>query len=455
MLVVPPGYRLGMESLVLDTGTADAIRSVASGLDCLFAAGVDPVDPGDALVVVRELEVLQRRLRALQVDALDRIQQRGLHRHDGHASAKVLVRHAGRLSNPEAMRRAAAATMLRDLPLVRAGFRAGMIGDCQIAAIARAYGNRRVRQRLIGRDEELARLAAHDPYDVFAGRLADWVRLMDEDGTTDETQRSHENRDFKHVQVGLGGPWLTTIHHGSLQGAEVDNVFHHYLTAEIHADWTEAKAVHGPDVNETQLRRTDAQRRYDAFAAMVAAAARNTPNSESSDGGAITRIATDIVIGAELFERTVARMTGQPVEPLDLPIVPDVPWGYRCSTLDGHLIDPVEAVDATLMGDVRRVVMGADSVVTDMGRKSRIYRDAAALAVRLGRPTCYWPGCWAPVTRCQLDHLKPWAHGGHTSPSNGAPACAKHNRTRQRGYPAHRDQHGTIHIHHPDGTEIT
>ncbi|MFN8019559.1 MAG: HNH endonuclease signature motif containing protein [Acidimicrobiales bacterium] len=69
--------------------------------------------------------------------------------------------------------------------------------------------------------------------------------------------------------------------------------------------------------------------------------------------------------------------------------------------------------------------------------------------------TCFWPGCTQPVHRCEADHLQPWQSGGSTSPGNGAPACGKHNRWRNHGYTVQRDPAGNLHIHRPDGTEIT
>ena len=98
--------------------------------------------------------------------------------------------------------------------------------------------------------------------------------------------------------------------------------------------------------------------------------------------------------------------------------------------------------------------MGADSVVTNLSRRTRLFQNGAALAVKLGKSTCYWPGCWTPVTNCQLDHLHPWEHGGTTEPKNGGPACGRHNRLKQHGYTVRRNPNGTYHILKPDGTPL-
>ena len=108
-----------------------------------------------------------------------------------------------------------------------------------------------------------------------------------------------------------------------------------------------------------------------------------------------------------------------------------------------------------LLGHVRRVVLGADSVAIDLGRRQRLFTGGAQLAVKLASPWCYWPGCYAPVSQCQSDHIDDWADsGGRTDPGNGAPLCGRHNRLKHHGYTARRDEHGRMHVHRPDGTEI-
>lgn len=49
-----------------------------------------------------------------------------------------------------------------------------------------------------------------------------------------------------------------------------------------------------------------------------------------------------------------------------MPLVDDRPVGFGCSTLDGPTIDPTEAVANALIGHIRRVVMGAGSMVIDL-----------------------------------------------------------------------------------------
>jgi hypothetical protein len=123
--------------------------------------------------------------------------------------------------------------------------------------------------------------------------------------------------------------------------------------------------------------------------------------------------------------------------------------------LDGHPIDPAEALAALHVGHLRRVVLDARSVVVDMGRATRLFTGPRQVAVRLQRISCFWPGCHVPVQHCQADHLHPWGEGGRTDQANGAPACGKHNRVRNQGFTVSRDPTtGLLVVRRPDGTTL-
>jgi hypothetical protein len=517
-----------MVSVVVDPAVREAIDQVASGLDALQTAGVTPVDAVDAMALIREVEILGRRVAAVQVAVLDEVDRAGLHRVDGHASAKVMVRHVAHLSNTAAARRASSARALRDLPEVAARFAAGRIGTCQVQRIARAHANPRIRGSVAGKDRVLARLAEMDAYGAFDAKVTEWVRRVDEDGTADVNQRHHENRDANLLQD-FDGSWTLAGGCASLDGTVLADIFSHFVDAETLADWEKTRAELGDAATVEDLPRTPGQRRFDALFAIFQRAA------SAVEAGAGSQIVTNLVMDLETFERTARRFAGADPGPVDdtlggdgetgdksdldepvdvdaflapddlgqqtqpverggvrsdvgdgdaadgrgrLPAA-DTPLsdsfyglaptdadlsatrargrrvGYRCSSLDGRPVDAREAVAAALVGHVRRVVVGADGVVIDLGRRRRLFTGAAQLAVRLSSIHCYWPGCNVVVTRCQTDHLIPWAdHGGSTNPRNGGPACGKHNRLKEHGYTVHRDHTGAWHITRPDGTEI-
>ena len=431
-----------------DADLGNGLAAVAAGLDEVLAAGLDPADSPEAIDLIDKLETLGRRLDAARVGLVDVIDRKGLYRADGHHSAKIMVRHVAKLSGAEAAARAKTARALRDLPETRAAFRAGEVGSCQVRRMARAHANPRVRDRLPEFEGPLLRIATAESFKVFDEVVGDWVRLADEDGTCDRNQRRHEHRDFRPGRDFDGG-WSYEGGCGSLAGVEVKTIFDHFVEAEFRTDWDKANIEHGDATTKEHLDRTDAQRRFDAFYAMCLRAASTEP------GGKTPEIVTNLVIDHTTYERTLeALITG--IRP---PADPDDP-GYRCSTIDGHPVEPTEAVAASLTGRLRRVVIGADGVVIDLGRSVRLFTGLARLAAQLANTECFWPGCHVPVSQCQIDHLVPFTErddgggGGRTSPDNGGPACGKHNRHKESGFTVWRDTDGRWHTLRPDGTEI-
>lgn len=455
-IVRPPAHDGGMVRAISDVAQQEAIEHLHAAIDALGVVGVDPSDLRDATGLIHELERVGRRVRGLQVDVMAHTDRRGLHRHDGHASVKVLVRHVGQLSDTEAKRRQWLVEALRHLPACAAALRAGVLGIDQALLVAQTWANERVQDRWVEQDANIVTVARQTSYVEFAAKVAEWVALMDEDGTIDDAERNHDARSCRHRRND-DGSWTTTIRHPSLRGAQFGDRLARFAKDEMEDDWATARAEHGEAATAKDLPRREDQRSYDAMFTMsgIADAADAT-----ASGRAPTT--TDIVIGADRYERALTRMfADEPLEPLgsiDLRSLGGPAW--RCSTLAGHQLDPTEAVLESLLGHVRRVVVGADGVVVDLGRRSRVFRDGAALAVRLGSARCLWPGCEVPVTECQLDHLTPWSEpargpgGGRTCPDNGGPLCGRHNRYKHHGYRLERDDAGRPHTYRPDGTEI-
>lgn len=475
-----------------DPKLEELIDEVDRSLGALAAHGIEPVDAHHALEVVRRVEASARRLNALQVQLVAEIDRRHLHRADGHRSARAMVGFAANLAPAEAGRRARAARALRDLPEVAAGLAEGRIGRDQVDRIARVHANRRVRAALLPLDADLAVVAARLRYAELDRHLHAWEQLADEDGAGSRSERDHLRRDFT-IRQNLDGSYRIEGGCGSLQGTVAAEILEAYVRAELEADWAEARAEHGPDVSIEQLARTDAQRRMDAVERIFLDAAATRAERTGH------QIVTNLVIDLPTFERHAARLAGvEPTGPdprlatfwaelrqdldatsadgestCDRPTPGDpggderqggepsdpspsaTGVGYRCSTVDGTPVHPAEAVAAALRSHVRRVVVGADSVVIDVGRRTRCFTGPRHLAVLLGATTCCWPGCNVPASRCQADHLEPWSQGGRTDPGNGAPTCGKHNRFRNHGFTVERDASGRLHVYRPDGTEIT
>ena len=108
---------------------------------------------------------------------------------------------------------------------------------------------------------------------------------------------------------------------------------------------------------------------------------------------------------------------------------------------------------------MRRVVIGSDGVIIDLGRRQRLFRGSARHAALLqgvldrnGR--CLWPGCSRRLQHCQIDHTSDWSDQGSTDVANSGIVCGHHNVFKTRGYTCRRDPHGRWHTYRPDHTEI-
>lgn len=433
----------GLEGVALSPGSP--LSTLVEAVDALLTHGVAPASGADAAGVVKVLEHVGRRVHAAQLEAMHHIDSRRLHRTDGHASAKVQVRHVGRLSNAEACNRQKTMRMFRALPVIAAAFRAGSLGIAQVQLLARVHANPRVSAAMELRQERFIEQARSLDYAAFEVRVREWERLIDEDGPEPEGERTHRRRCARMTEDPIDLSWELVAKLAAMQGVTISEIWGHYIDAEWQADWEKAVAEHGDAACAAHMARTDAQRRADALWQVFQDAA-------GADGSAVPPTFThNIVWSADTFEEMVRRFSGETPEPHD----PDT---FRCDTIDGSPLHPTEvmaaAVDSPALHSFRRLVIGADGVTLDMGRKRR-FTGPLADAIRIQAGTrCVWPGCSVPVSRCQLDHIHDYAKGGCTDAAGGDPLCGSHNRVKQGGYTVWRDPGGEWHILRPDKVRI-
>ena len=419
----------------------EALDLLDVGIDKLVAEGFDPLDDADAVMRVEAIERRLRRLQAAAVDQLAGIDRTKTFRADGHRTAGTMVRHVARLSGGEARRRRQLADVMAALPELADGLRAGEVSICAVQRVARAWANPRIRDGLAVVEDRLVVEAKRLSYRRFDWFVTDLETLLDQDGARDRNDHNHHHRDVTMVQ-NYDKSWSLQGHWAALAGARINDIFQSFIDTETTADWAAARDQHGEEATASDLERTPQQRRADAFAAMCEHAAA-TP-----EGGKAGGVVTNIVIDHKTFQSILLLLaTAKAGEAADVD-------SYRCSTVDGHPLEPTEAVTAAICGEFRRIVTGPDSTVIDMGRRTRFFTGSARLAAQLASPECVWPGCHVPTTRCEIDHLQPWHQSGRTSPDNGAPLCGRHNRWKQTGHTITRDPTGQWHTHRPNHTEI-
>ena len=435
--VLMMGY---MSSMVLLAEAASAIDVVNSGLDGLFAGGIAPVDGPDAIVWLREIEVLRRRVDASATALVGAIEVAQLHTDDGHSSARVMAQHHAKLSGSEAKAREKTSRACRNLPDLESAWQHGEIGTDQMHLLGRVHANQRVAPAMEARQDEFLSNANNLSARQFEAATRQWERLIDEDGPEPANERTHNNRNAHLGQNPWDGSWELTGFFASLQGAEMREVFDHFIDAEFQADWAEAKARLGDAVTSADLQRTTPQRRADALH-------RIFHNAATAPGGAVPPgWVHNIHWSASAYQEMLDAIDTDRPPKFD-------PDDFMCQTPNGHNIDACEAATNSLFAHIRRMIIDTNGVVIDLGRARR-FTGSARTAALAGHTCCIWPGCTVPATACDIDHLHEHGKGGATNPQNGAPLCGRHNRWKQKGFTIRRLPDGTWHTTRPDGSQL-
>ena len=429
----------GAGSAISQRDVAAAVDAASAALSELSAAGPTPLNSRDAVVCLREIEVLRRRMDAISVDLVSEIDEQGLYGEDGHRSGKTMAALYGNLSSGEAAGRERIGKVMTAMPEVAKAYRSGQIGTNHMRVLGRLHANPRVRHQLRDNQAWFLARAKRSDFDTFEKKTLEWMERVDDDGPDPAVERSHELRDVK-LNQDYDKSWNLFGSFGAAQGAAIHEIFEHYLEAETKADWEKARAEFGEAATYSDLPRSVQQRRADAFWQMAQDAAAS-PNGAVPPG-----FVHNIVWDQTTFEEMARRVETGEMSPLD-------PDQFRCQTIDGVRLDPYESFASALNSRIRRVLIDSASVTIDLG-EARFFTGLARHAVKLGFTECVWVGCHVPSSQCEADHLVEHSKHGRTNPGNGAPLCGRHNRWKQKGFSVYRDPSGGWHTYRPDGTEI-
>ena len=106
----------------------------------------------------------------------------------------------------------------------------------------------------------------------------------------------------------------------------------------------------------------------------------------------------------------------------DIPALQAVAGGLH-ETENGEIVD----VDTLRMiacdCSVTRIVLGPDSEILDIGRKTQVWTTAQRRAITARDRHCQGPGCRAKPRHCDIHHQTHWANGGETSVDKGELLC--------------------------------
>lgn len=417
-----------------------SIAELEAAVNEVFESEMDVSSPQAAHALINEVEVLRRRLASAQARVFGAVDESGVFRSDGHPSATAMVRHCGRLSGSSGAARMRGSRIQLALPLVADALAEGELGVDQFDLLGRVHANPRVRDAMWDAQDWFLEVAKRLSYRDFELEVRQWERLVDDDGPEPANSRAHETRNVRLVQDHFSLSWEMQGGFGAGQGAQISEIYERYIDAERLADWEKARAEHGEDVTAQHLPRTESQRRADALWQVFQDAAGSGAGTVPVD------FVHNVVWDHATFGEMVRRLSGETPRPLD-------PETYRCETIDGIPLEPVEAAANALLAKFRRVVVDSAGVVLDLGR-ARTFTGGARLAVQLADGHCPWPGCEVRSSRCEIDHSFEHARGGATRPDNGGTFCGRHNRWKQKGFSVWRDPAGEWHVYRPDGSEI-
>ena len=96
---------------------------------------------------------------------------------------------------------------------------------------------------------------------------------------------------------------------------------------------------------------------------------------------------------------------------------------------------------------IRRVLLGPDSAVVDVGRARRVPAVSTRRTLELRDRGCVWPGCDRPASWTEVHHLRHWAHHGVTEVPNLVLLCHRHHwMVHEGGWQVVRTDEGLVTI---------
>jgi hypothetical protein len=269
-------------------------------------------------------------------------------------------------------------------------------------------------QDLAAAERELVDAAAGDsdqrPCDIHALRImaGTWALYLDPDGSMPDQEYAERMRGLR---LGRSRRGLRRIYGDVTDdvGAQFERLMDAHLNPRVQdrgprfsvSDDSDRECddhVHDP--------RTVDQRRHDAFASMLSAAAASA-ETPTLGGAAPTLIVT-------VSEDQLSRADGVAFV-----------YGPEGQT-------PVPASIARHIGchgTVHRVTFGADGAIKGLAVIDRVFTHWQRKAISARDGGCVIPGCCVRASWCEVHHVIPHAEGGPTDTSNGVLLCWWHHRT--------------------------
>ncbi|WP_255771438.1 HNH endonuclease signature motif containing protein, partial [Pseudarthrobacter sulfonivorans] len=279
-------------------------------------------------------------------------------------------------------------------------------------------------------EHDLARTAATADPDFLTRVARRWADAIDADGTepTEETLRHTQGAFIRKPRHGL--------HH--LEIFATTDQYEHLATIMNAATNPRTRPTTTAPNDDTWRtgdvdldRRTRPQKQLDGIVTALKAAL--TTNGLPTAGGNRPQILATINyqdllphLPTESSNRTVAEAEAGPG------IAVRAGAGDRAGSGTGNFVFTGPVAAATIRklacdADIIPALLGTDSEILDLGRKTRLFTPAQRLALTARDQGCTFPNCTIPAPWCEAHHITYWSQNGPTSTTNGALLCSHHH----------------------------
>ncbi|MBW9094435.1 DUF222 domain-containing protein [Microbacterium jejuense] len=306
-----------------------------------------------------------------------------------------------------------------EFPAMREALIAGESGLDGLVAVASVFrGSLIGREGLLAADVELAAAARGDTAgpvsaDELRAMAQVWAAYLDPDGAEPVEARALRKRGLTIGRRGADG--LVPVRGGLLPevAAQLQLCVESVVNPRVDGAPAPGPCFTDPVVTDAPFdaaadTRTAAQKRHDALAVLLQAAAA------SGDLPMLGGAAPTLVV--QVREQDLA--TG---------------LGYAHLPGDPEPISIAAARRVACSGAVQRVVLGAGGRITSIRTLERVFTHHQRRAITLRDGGCLIPGCDVPPQWCEIHHVHEHSRGGPTHTDNGVLLCWFHHRTIDTG----------------------
>jgi len=348
---------------------------------------------------IEELHRQLARLESLVAESVAAFEASGAWEADGARSATAWLTARCRLPRREARARVRRGRELPHLPGCASAWERGEITGAHVDVLASLRTG--ATGEALARDEGLlVDEACRLRFDRFVAATAYWRQLADPDGADADGERRRARRDVYLVRS-FSSTWLGRMTLDPLSGAVVAGELDRLERQLFEADRAEAAGRLGREPTGADLARTPAQRRADALVEMA-----TRSGTAPCDGRRPAPLFT-VLVGWETLH------------------------GRICALEDGTVLPPGSLLGWLGAADLERAVFTPTGRV-EIGARTRLFTGATRRAIEVRDRGCVHPTCDVTASRCQADHIQPWALGGPTTQENGRLLCGYHNRMRNQ-----------------------